>query len=85
MPNRSMCQVLEEMRRCYKTRNFSYLLGLIEEAQSLAERMESSLYDKKDYTRLQRKIKFLKKQRDKIVDEIAEKTGKEQDDILYGD
>lgn len=48
MPNRYLCTVLEEMRTCHKTRNFSYLIGLIEEAQVLAERMESALSDKKE-------------------------------------
>ena len=42
------------MRDCVKTSNFSYLSGLIEEAQSLANRMESRLYeirDLKDFTK----------------------------------
>ena len=47
-PNRSLCSVLEAMRDCHKTRNFSYLLGLIEEAQYLASRMEAGLGDKRD-------------------------------------
>jgi hypothetical protein len=41
--NRSICAALQEMRFAYKTRNFSYLNGLIEEAQSYANRMESAL------------------------------------------
>ena len=41
MSNRYICTVLDEMRDCVKTSNFSYLSGLIEEAQSLANRMES--------------------------------------------
>jgi hypothetical protein len=46
--NRTLCGVLEEMRKLNDTRNFSSLLGLIEEAQSMANRMEAALYDKKD-------------------------------------
>jgi cell shape-determining protein MreC len=47
MPNRLLCDVLQEMRKSYETRNFSYLSGLIEEAQSLGNRMEAGLGDKK--------------------------------------
>lgn len=46
MPNRYICEVLEEMRKADETKNYSYLLGLIEEAQSLANRMEAALRDK---------------------------------------
>ena len=48
MPNRLVCRVLDEMRDCSKTRNFSYLDGLIEEVQVLVNRMESKLMDQKD-------------------------------------
>lgn len=41
---RTMCEVLEEMRMLYKTRNFSGLLGLIEETQTMGNRMEAALY-----------------------------------------
>ena len=40
MANRYLCTVLDEMRECVKTLNFSYLLGLIEEVQTLGNRME---------------------------------------------
>ena len=63
MPNRLLCTVLEEMRDCVKTLNFSYLSGLIEEAQSLASRMESRLYDMKDYDHLLDDIRDLKKKK----------------------
>ena len=75
MPNRMLCTVLEEMRDCVKTLNFSYLLGLIEEAQSLASRMESRLYDMKDHDRLLDDIRDLKKEKKnlkKIVKEASE-------------
>ena len=70
MTNRTMCDVLREMREANKTRNFSYLLGLIEEAQSMANRMEAGLYDKHDLERLQKQTKKLRKQRDVLRDEI---------------
>ena len=47
-PNRTMCDVLREMRDCYKTRNFCSLNGLIEECQSMGNRMEAGLQDYHD-------------------------------------
>ena len=46
--NRYICTVLEEMRACFKTLNFAPIPGLIEEAQVMADRMESSIEDKND-------------------------------------
>ena len=63
MPNRLLCTVFDEMRDCVKTLNFSYLLGLIEESQSLANRMESCLYDVKEHDRLLDDIRDLKKKK----------------------
>jgi len=40
---RYLCDILSDMRTCFKTRNFSYLPGLIEEAQYRANRMENAL------------------------------------------
>ena len=54
------------MRDCTKTLNFSYLLGLIEEAQTLASRMESHLYEMKDYDRLHEDIRVLKEKKKKL-------------------
>ena len=76
MPNRTMCDVLDAMRNAYETRNFSYLLGLIEEAQDMANRMESALYDKRDYRYEQKQIKELKTKRRKLrrqVDKLEAK------------
>ena len=58
--NRYICEVLREMRKCYETRNFSYLLGLIEEAQTLANRMEAAIQDVGDLKELHQKISTLK-------------------------
>ena len=57
MPNRLVCRVLDEMRDCSKTRNFSYLDGLIEEVQVLVNRMESKLMDQKDLDDLNERIR----------------------------
>lgn len=62
-PNRTLCQVLEELRSCYETRNFASFLGLIEEVQSMANRMESALQDQRD-------INALTDRRAKLYDEV---------------
>jgi len=54
------------MRDCVKTSNFSYLSGLIEEAQSLANRMESRLYEIKDFEKLHEDIRKLKTEKKKL-------------------
>ena len=65
--------MLDEMRKAYETRNFSYLPGLIEEIQSAGNRMEAALYDQNDlqharreYKKLQKEIKMLQEKRDKL-------------------
>lgn len=69
--NRTMCDVLEEMRKCNKTRNYAQLLGLVEEAQSMANRMEARLMDIKDIDRLEKR--WLKcKEKDKALKLLTE-------------
>jgi hypothetical protein len=60
------------MRECTKTLNFSYLLGLIEEAQTLGSRMEAKLFEIKDFEHLHKDIAKLKKQKKKLEDKIEE-------------
>ena len=78
MPNRLVCRVFDEMRDCSKTRNFSYLDGLIEEVQVLVNRMESKLMDQKDLDDLNERIRESKndlarlKQSVKLVEEELE-------------
>lgn len=71
--NRTLCDVLDEMRKCHETRNYASLLALIEEAQSKGNRMESGLNDKHDLVKmeeewhsLRKEIKKLRKKRDKL-------------------
>ena len=71
MPNRTVCQVLEEMRQCVRTQNFSYLPGLIEEVQTLVNRMESALWDQNDIEHLRAEKKRLKKQVKKLETTIG--------------
>lgn len=76
MPNRTICSVLEEMRNCCKTSNFSYLPGLIEECQSLANRMESALWDQKD-------IKYYREEKKELKEEIKKlKAKKKRQELL---
>ena len=72
--NRYICEVLHEMRECTKTLNFSYLLGLVEEAQALASRMEGRLREMKDFDRLHEEIRALKKKKklEEKVEELVE-------------
>lgn len=67
MPNRTMCDVLEEMRQCHKTRNYAPLLGLIEEAQLMANRMEAGLGEKNDYERWRKRVKAEKKELKRLI------------------
>lgn len=69
MPNRYLCDVLDEMRKSYETRNFSYLLGLIEEAQVLGNRMEAALEDKKDLLRWRKRVSEEKDEYKKLLAE----------------
>ncbi len=80
MPNRLLCTVLDEMRDCVKTTNFSYLPGLIEEAQSLGNRMEAHLYDIKDFNRLNKDIKALKKKKKKLEEKVEEELSEISED-----
>lgn len=72
IPTRLICTVLEEMRTCIKTLNFSYLESLVEEAQLLANRMEAKLEDLDDHERLREDIRVLDKQKKKLRTEIKE-------------
>ncbi len=62
-PNRLVCSVLEEMRACIKTANYSYLPGLIEEAQTMVNRMEAAIGNADD-------VKHMIEERAKLKVEI---------------
>jgi hypothetical protein len=90
MPHRYLCDVLDEMRKCYETRNFSYLLGLIEEAQTMGERMEAALGDRKDAMKWHDKAKAekaefnrLRKETDKLRSKKGEKEKGTQDYVYH--
>jgi len=70
-PNRTICDVLDEMRACSKTKNFAGLDGLIAEAQSMANRMEAGLYDQKDFIRMKNDMKELKTKLEKAEEDYG--------------
>ena len=78
MPNRYLCDVLEEMRVANKTRNYSYLKGLIEEVQVIGNRMEAGLYDKLSYFELQKEISKLKNDRNALKQQVETLTVKKK-------
>lgn len=69
MSNRLVCEVLEEARTCHKTRNYSYLPGLLEEIQTMVNRMESALSEKRDYEHWHKKVKDEKEEYKKLLEE----------------
>lgn len=69
-PNRTVCDVLEEIRKCDETKNYSYLLGLVEQIQSLVNNMESALWDQKKFTRAEKQYRKLKKRIKKMEEEL---------------
>lgn len=77
--HRSICGVLGDMRACYRTRNFAPLLGLIEEAQTMANRMEAALGDLKDiplineeWHRLKAEVKKARQELKELQDRLVE-------------
>lgn len=61
-PNRTLCDVLSDMRKCVETLHFGPLPSLIEEAQIMGNRMEAGLYDKGDLEEMHKHKKELKKE-----------------------
>lgn len=84
MPNRYLCSALDEMRDILKKSNiFTYkysnriLESLVEEIQTLGNRMEAALREQRDYEDFHRQVVSLKKQVKKLKAEKAELEGKE--------
>ena len=68
--NRCVCDVLEEMRTSVKTLNFAMIPSLIEEVQTMANRMEMALEDMKDLKGLKDEIHDKKKEYETLKDKI---------------
>jgi predicted nucleic acid-binding Zn-ribbon protein len=62
MANRFACDILKEMRACYKVYNFAHLRALIEEMQTIVNRMEAALYDQKELEHLYHEIRTKKRE-----------------------
>ena len=75
-PNRTACDVLQEMRGCFKTRNFAGLMGMVEELQSICKRMEAGLGDKRDVQSYTKERSDLRKEVKKLALEVEEKKAK---------
>jgi hypothetical protein len=63
---RYACTALEELRNCVKTLSFGHMAGLIEELQTMFNRMEAGLHEYKDLGKLHKDIKKYKKIRNKL-------------------
>ena len=72
--NRTLCDVLDEMRKLDSTKNYSSMLSLIEEAQSMANRMENKLSSVKDLEYIERKLKKKSKELRALEDQIESKS-----------
>lgn len=70
-PTRTICAVLGEMRKCYKTRNFAYLPGLIEECQSMGNRMEAALGDQSNFVEITEKLSEAKETLKQLKEEYV--------------
>ena len=77
-PSRYICSVLEEMRTCVKTLNFALVPSLIEECQTLANRMEAALEDNEGAESIAKRLKELKVEKKKLQKEIAELEDKKE-------
>lgn len=69
-PNRTLCDVIDEARKCHETRNYSYLKGLLEEIQYLGNVMEAGLRDKKEVKDARETLKEAKEELNQIKAEI---------------
>ena len=81
MPHRYVCDVLEEMRKCNECRNYSYLPGLIEEVQTLVNRMEAALGEKSDLESWHKKAKKEKKEYKRLLkktNKLRKQAGEEE-------
>jgi len=70
--NRYICSVLDEMRTAVRVGRIDMLVGLIEEAQTLANRMESKLADYKELGYDLDKTKELKADIKKLREQLGD-------------
>lgn len=77
MPHRYVCEVLDEIRTAVKTLRIDTVPGLVEEAQTLVNRMECKLRDYADMgyeldkaSDLRKELRAISKQVEMLEDEI---------------
>jgi len=77
MPHRYVCSVLDEMRTAVKVGRVDLVIGLIEEAQTLVNRMEAKLGEYSDMgfeldsaRKLRKTLRELKDQADMIEEKL---------------
>ena len=78
-PARTVCAILDDMRSCQKTHNYSYLAGLIEELQWYANRMEASLDERKcitSYAKIKSEMKAEIKTLNKDIKQLRKEKAK---------
>lgn len=76
--HRFLCDILQEMRVCCKTLNFSSLLGLVEECQVLGNRMENALEQQRDILQMDEEWTQKKKKLEALEKEIKELQSKKE-------
>jgi hypothetical protein len=76
MPSRYVCSVLDEMRTAVKVGRIDMVLGLIEEMQTLVNRMEAKLQDYSDLGYTLRRAGDLKKSIRAMEEQVREIEGK---------
>ena len=69
--DRTMCDVLEEMRQASKSKNYSYIDGLVEEVQSMGNRMEAGLARYGSMVQAESKVAELKSELKEVSADIA--------------
>jgi len=77
---RFLCSIIDDMKQCYETRNFSPLPGLMHELQIGANRMEAKLDIIRDFDYYEEEYRGLKKQCKDLKKQIKEKK-KELEDL----
>lgn len=76
MPSRTICSVMDEMRVYLKLvvkdkKHHDHLLSLVEESQTLANRMEAAIWDQHTIKSLQDERQRLKKEINDLEQKIA--------------
>ena len=69
---RWICSILDDMKVCYKTRNFGYLPSLIEECRYRASRMENALEMNDSIESMEKERIELKKELGELREEVKE-------------